>query len=427
MEQEQKSLSTKLIQYIAGILGSFFLIQLILGAIIVYQVPIKQTSSYIQKVAQRVKEDISYKNGKWDMYRYNADPQLPDTYPLYVLAADGFVLDRWKPLHGFLDTSDFSHLLTYTSPQTVTTASNQTWRMYSKPILKNNATMGVITTAYFNPQEASVADVDRKLMDTANTIASRVTFKNDQLISENIDVRDISYDISFQVVDKFNRILAKNNNNNSIDRIPNFTDASYVGNEINSPRVRQVQDAVTHEKFLIVSSPVVDANNFVIGVVVVGKSIAYIDEIFRNFLISELVAGIVLVVIGIVVIVYVVKDHVRRVLAKLPVPIKAEIRRISFDKKESILRLDQHEIHIPYATNQYYLCEALFSQPKKRWEVDELLERFGEDIEGENSWRKVYDAMLIVDKKLGDILDEKLIITRDKTYQINPQFVPIVM
>jgi hypothetical protein len=100
---------------------------------------IKQTQDNLQLSVKRIKEDVLFENGKWNMYKYNADPNLPDTYPLYILATDGFVIDRWKPVKGYLDVSDFKHLLMFNSPQTITTPTNQSWRIFSKPIYNKNS------------------------------------------------------------------------------------------------------------------------------------------------------------------------------------------------------------------------------------------------------------------------------------------------
>lgn len=75
-------------------------------------------------------------------------------------------------------------------------------------------------------------------------------------------------------------------------------------------------------------------------------------------------------------------------------------------------------IPVPYATNQYYFCVALFSNPSKRWESDELLKKFGEhDL---TEWHKVYDAMKTMNNRVTHIVSEKLFILKNKTYQINP-------
>lgn len=412
-----------LVKKISLIFLCFFLAQLLVGSFLIYQIAIKQTTEALQQTAQRVREDIVYQNGKWDTKRYNADPNVPDTYPLYVLSADGFVIDRWKPLHGFLDTSDVKHLLAYRTPQTITTPTNQTWRMLSLPIIHNNETVGVITVSSFNPS-VNTGDIDDKLQGSAAIIASKIAFKNTTIDTSNLDPRDLSFDIAFQVVDAFNRIVTKNNNTNSIDRIPNYIDTSYIGNIVDAP-VRQIKDSMTGEDFLIVTMPIVDKNNFIVGIIVIGRSIAYITQILTNFVIAEALIGGVLVFLFSFLMHRNMKGYVAALRNEVYTPQKKRWSHISFDKKEGSLLFDDEEVVIPYATNQYYLCEALFSHPKKRWEIDELLEKFGEqDL---SNWRKVYDAMLIVNKKAGQMIDEKLIIARDKTYQLNPLLLPKIV
>jgi hypothetical protein len=408
---KEQQLALKLL----GIFFIFYLSQLFVGGFVVYFVAINQTQSYLQTVIERAKEDISYNNGKWNMQRYNADPYMEDN-PTYIVDTNGYVLDRWLPVHGFLDTSDVKHLLSYQKPQTVLSPANQIWRILSVPIIKHGQTIGVTTVAQYNPQNSDLGVIDDRLNSTAQFIQSKITFTSDDSISvQNLDVRDIRYDVSFQVVDRFNNIIAKSNNSNSIDRIPNYVDNSYVGDLLNTSQTRIVKDVVNNESFYLVTSPIYDANHFVIGAIVVGRSISYISDILRSFMLAESGLGFIAFVL-LSLIVYKVID---RSLLRFGVHIPTHtFSHISFDKKKSAILIDEDTVAIPYATNQYYLCEALFSSPKKRWEIDELLERFGELDTA--SWRKVYDAMNIVNKKVSSYIDMKLIVAREKTYQINP-------
>jgi DNA-binding response OmpR family regulator len=84
--------------------------------------------------------------------------------------------------------------------------------------------------------------------------------------------------------------------------------------------------------------------------------------------------------------------------------------------------MNEQIIQIPYASNQYYIMTALFSNPKKRWEQDEILEKFGE-VESEEGWRKVYDAHLAINRKVGF----KLIDYRDKLFRINPEYLSAIV
>lgn len=408
-----------LVKKIFGVYTLFFAISLVIGSYLIYQVAINQTTDSLNRLTKRIQEDVVYKNGSWDTNRYISDPELPGTFPVYILTADGFVIDRWKPVHGFLDTSDVRRLLSYQTPTTVNTPTNQTWRMLSKPIMHNNDMLGIITVSYFAQQGDTVA-VDAKLQQSIAAIESKISIKNNMIEASNFDVRDITLGVAVQIVDKFNRIIVKNNNTNSIDQIPNYIDASYIGTVANASPIRQIQDADTGERFLLVSTPIFDANGYISGVIVVGKSISAIDQILRDFVITDAVLGISLAFFFSLFSLGSIRKYVlfRAQTSIVESKTKHEIAHLAFDKKAGTIMLDDHEIHIPYATNQYYLCEALFSNPKKRWEVDVLLEKFGEhDL---TNWRKVYDAMLIINKKVMPIIDDKLIIVHEKTYQINP-------
>src|SRR5262245_18663416 len=139
-----------LIKKILFLFVIFYLLQLIIGSFVIYTVYINQTKSSLSDMTKRVQEDIKYQNGKWDTSEYYADPDVPSRFRLYVFSSDGFVIDRWRPLPGLLDTSDFKHLLAYQAPQTIHTITNQDWRMFSSPIIDENKNIvGVISTSYF--------------------------------------------------------------------------------------------------------------------------------------------------------------------------------------------------------------------------------------------------------------------------------------
>ena len=412
-------LTDKTKRFKAKLFGLFFIafiIQVFLVIFLTYQVSIQRETTDLENITQRIKDDINFKNGTWDTAHYVADPNLPQTYPLYVFAANGFVIDRWKPVHGFLDTSDQKN--SSLKPQTITTPTKQHWRIFSQPVQKKGRTFGVVTVTSYNSAALPNNEIDKNLTAAMNKILANITIKNESLDTSRLDPREIPYNISFQIVDVYNRIILKNNNTNSIDQIPNFIDKSYIGAVINGPRVSTINDSITNEPFLIVSTPIIDTNDYVAGVIVAGRSISSIYSILSNLFIVELLFGSVLLVINY----FLISFFLNRFLIAMPLTNisakKHQVQHIAFDKKTGVILLDEIEIPIPYATNQYYLCEAIFSSPKKKWELDELLERFGED--DLTNWRKVYDAMSIVNKKAADVLGSKLIIVKDKTYRINP-------
>src|SRR6185369_5717915 len=82
----------------------FYLIQLIGGAVVFYFATISQTKALTNNISQIAKQDISYRDGKWDTSKYDSDPDIPN-YRMYVITKDGYVIDRWQPIPGYLDTS----------------------------------------------------------------------------------------------------------------------------------------------------------------------------------------------------------------------------------------------------------------------------------------------------------------------------------
>ncbi|MFH0936944.1 MAG: hypothetical protein V1808_01470 [Candidatus Daviesbacteria bacterium] len=92
----------------------------------------------------------------------------------------------------------------------------------------------------------------------------------------------------------------------------------------------------------------------------------------------------------------------------------------TFDDKESVIYFKDKKIEIPYSSNQYNLCKAVFGNPKKRWENDELLDKFGLNSEEIQVKRQPYDAMIAINKKVEDKTGVKnLILCKRKTFSLN--------
>ncbi len=395
-----------------------YLVSLAAGAGVIYYTQIDRTKSSLHQMAERVQEDIQYQNGQWDISQYNADTVIPGRFRLYVFSADGFVVERWRPIAGFLDTSDFKNLLSYQSPKTINTITDQHWRMFSKPITdSNNNTIGVITTSYFNPDESKSNDIDTKLQAAAAVIEENIATDGGHIEIDQVDPRFVQFDVAFQVVDQYNRILVKSNNVSSVDKIPNFIDPSYVRREIDSSAYKKIKSRDTDEVFLAESQPLLDQNT-PYGVVVVASTITNTYSLVKIFILTGIAAGILLTLIYWQITRHLAKDWLP---AKTPVLTRDEIKSISFSKKDCAIKVNERQAAVAYATNQYYMCVALTTSPTKKWEIDELLERFGEAPDA--GWRKVYDAMTSINKKVAVIMDEKLIVNTSKTYQINPELV----
>jgi len=384
------------------------IIHAILFGLLFFILSLVNTNQKLQFTAQRIQEDITYQDGTWDTSSYNGDPMLSGTSVIYILASDGFVIERWKPISGYLDASDFKHLLEFKEVQTIKTVSNQEWRILSVPIHNNGEMVGVVTVSSYHPLPEVLPTFDQQLREAANALLEHVEISQNDIALTGFDQRTFPYYISFQIVNKFNTIVAKGNNTNSIDRLPNFIDPSYVSTQLQRFPLAFVRDQKNGDIFFLLSNPLQDESGQTKGIIVVGENLAFLLQPFAAYF------GIVVLVVSILVTQQNLTTWYRRSHSKI------KTMKMSFNEKTSILSINDSEIPIPYASNQYYLTQAVLSRPKKRWEVDELLERLGEDPR-QNSWRKIYDAMNQVNKKAYPVLGKKLILLEEKTYRLNSE------
>lgn len=399
------------------------LIQLVVGASSIYFISLAQVKNYIRRIANEAKQDIVYKNGRWDTSRYDTNPEIPGNFRLYVITEDGYVIDRWRPIKGYLDTSDFKQLLTYQNPQTVKTVTGQSWRILTIPIKASGQdTVGVVTVGYYKLEGNRDEEIDTRLNIAARSLLDKVTVSKSDINASEVNARDVPYDISFQIVDQYNAIHAKSDTANSIDRLPNYIDPSYVSRQLKEPTLRLVEDK-SSEIFMVQSIPLYN-NDSPLGTIIVARTISpYISLIRWYILLMSIFDTVVITVIG----TYLIKQSKRFEQKRNSYVAAAsrlspdDVESISFNKNDCVIRINSLEVPVTYASNQYYMCLALFNAPKKKWETDELLDKFGESDHREG-WRKIYDAMTSLNRKVGKLADFKLFTTSNKTYQINPDF-----
>lgn len=403
----------------------FFFIQTIISYFYIRQISLTQVQRELEQLSLTIKNDIRFENGKWDLSLYTSDPRTPHPQgssgfplPLYIVTANGFVIERNQPITGLLDSSDFDKVQSYLQPTTLNTVTNENWRVFARPVESNGRLLGDIVVAYYNEQNRSTAEIDPKLQANLEIIASKLSTANGKIDVSKVDVRNVHYDVSFEIVDSFNKVLLNNG------RMPTFIDRSYVAKELEAPATRIVKDSNTNEDFYVTSVKINDKNGAPIGLIAAGRSIQEVQRTLNAYLIFAAISGL-LILLPLAWLIYeFVSQMAKRMIVihekkKSHTPI---LNKITFNKKESILMLNEQQIQIPYASNQYYILSTLFSNPKKRWEQDEILEKFGE-VEGEEGWRKVYDAHLAINKKVGF----KLIDYRDKLFRIHPDYTAAIV
>ncbi len=397
-----------------------FTVQLAVGYFLFRESSFNQVEQSLSRLNSRIQQDLVYENGKWNTQLYLADPQTPHPNgssgfqtPLYILTTDGFVIERNLPINGLLDLSDFKHLLQFTNIRYISGTTNEIWRVLSKPLIYDGETKGVIIVSEYNPSTRDTEEIDQRLRDTIDLIASKVTYKNGSLNISGVDIRNIHYEVSFEIVDQYNKVLLNNG------RTPSFIDPSYVHEEL--PQKNSIiRDKITNQPFYVKSQALLDKSGKPKGVIVAAKPLDDLYNTLTKYVLLSTIFEIIIVLPVSFLLYFLLKSRVPLIMHDYLTEQKQknEPHHISFNKEGSYIEIDNKKTIIPYATNQYYLCEAIFSDASKRWNQDELIERFGERVE-KNNWRKIYDAYLTVNKKVS----LKLIDYQDKIYRINPELV----
>lgn len=390
-------------------------LQITLSYTFVYRTSIQRVRQKLEELTLRIEKDLKYENGKWDTSRYNADPLTPYpngssgfTNPLYIVTNDGFIIERSQPIKGILDTSDFNHLVKFNKPQTIDTVTNESWRILSRPILHKNITLGVVVVSYYNPAKYELEEIDRKLEESLVSIFSSLNIENNKINIQGLDIRSIHYEYSFEVVDKYNNVLVNNG------RVPTFIDPSYFSKEIELNSERSVYDIKSKQQYYIVSR-VITSNSSPIGIILTGELIDPIEKTLKSYVLFTLGINIMVIIPLILFTTLILLKNGIHVGGNSKIDKENIITKIAFNKKDSILYINERIYRIPYASHQYYICMALLSQPDKKWEYDQLLEKMGDNDEQINT-RKVYDAVLAINKRVS----HKLIEYRNKVFFINP-------
>lgn len=380
---------------------------------------ISREKDSLSVIAKRIKEDISVKGESWDVSLYNSDDTVSTSNPLYIITTEGYIVDRKKPVRGLLDLSRFTLISQYTEPTSINTVTGETWRALSLPVVSNNYPIAVILVTYYEPADENLEVIDSKLKEVVKTVNSQLSVAGDHIDISKIDARYVPFEIGFQVVNRFNKVLYQSEGPNSVSRMPTYIDRSYIDNQLRSPEYKEVTDSLTGGKYLTLTTSIINDSSVPAGVIVNGVSIDYIYTTLK----SSLVLGLLvngLTIMGIWAFSQRALWKVRRDW-DLSFRTRSIPKKVNFMKKDCKLIIDDVVIEIPYASHQYYFCQAIFHKPRKKWEVDELLEVMGEE-NGPEKWRKIYDTMVALNKKSAHAID-RLFVVRDKRYSANEKIV----
>ncbi len=419
----QKKISRVLFLYLAVFFVLLAILHISSNFVLLRLLFIRGVRTDLQQYVSRVRNDFSFTGSTWNTQKYLADPMTPHpngssgfTQPLYIMTRDGFVIERSSPIAGLLDTSDFSRIRTFSTPQFLTGDTNERWRVLSRELYKDTTAVGVILVATYEPIGTDMSHVDAELMRNIDILREKIeVLPNGALSVEHVDIRNIKYDVSFEIVTAYNAVLLNNG------RTPSFIDPSYVDNVRKNPP-EFVTDAATGEVFYVYTDTIFSEDGKEQGVILAADSLSDMQMLLKNFYIISIIFGVGVVIPLSYLFSHLIRTWIRITIQNADAEREELLRqlpnRVCFDKKKSEIIVDGNVYPVSYASNQYYVCEALFSSPTKRWETDELLDRFGEAKEAYNP-RTLYDAVLAINKKFS----WKLISYKDKTYRIHPDIV----
>lgn len=97
----------------------------------------------------------------------------------------------------------------------------------------------------------------------------------------------------------------------------------------------------------------------------------------------------------------------------------------NYDPKSCTIYFANKPIKLRKNTQLADLCNALFSEPGKKWDWDEMLERWGEHNYTKDDWRKVYEAARGINEKIAINTGVKDFLDYDKhTVMLNTAYTP---
>lgn len=394
-----------------------FILYLVANYFIIYFLSVSDIKSYLNKSAANVASDFEYVGGKWNTERYLADISTPTEIPLYIYTTDGFLMDRLNVIHGLLDTSNFDYASSFKQPTTIVSPAGETWRASSHSVDRNGQNKGVIVVAYFEPKGMPIKEVDAKLQEMAVMLDSKIQLTGGLLDVSKVSQKEVGANISFEIVDTFNRSLM------SIGGAPAFIDKSYVQDVLSFHGFRKVYDGKTRVPYLVFSQPIV-SNNETVGVVVAGKGLDQLEKTLGYQLWFSLIAGIVAILLFMVVVVYLyrhdISDVVQERIDNLANPAPPEIHSISFDREKGNIVINKDIlISIPPDSHQFDICSRLFQTPTKNLDTLDLAEVIGDQDASDNVSRMVYDSVLSINDKVKRVLRVQLITRKNHQYRIN--------
>ena len=146
---------------------------------------------------------------KWDISQYFNDTEVYEKLKnSFIFTAAGFCIDAKVEkenlcLHTFR-VKNASELTEIRNPLTIVSPVNEKCRIYAEAINTREGTKGLVLVSISEMLTSlkNLPDIDKKLKESARIIEGMVSFKNGELIAEDIQSKKIPAMVSYAVIDE---------------------------------------------------------------------------------------------------------------------------------------------------------------------------------------------------------------------------------
>ncbi len=197
----------RILKIVFAVLLLFSLINILLYFIIEKR-SFDQLDRKVQSLHNRIRELINFEP-IWDISQYFNDTEVYETLRnSYIFTAAGFCIDAKVDkenicLHTFR-VKNASELAEIRTPVTIVTPVNEKCRIYTEAINAREGTKGLVLVSISEMLTSlkNSPDIDKKLKESARIIKGMISFKNGELIAEDIQSKKIPAMVSYAVIDE---------------------------------------------------------------------------------------------------------------------------------------------------------------------------------------------------------------------------------
>lgn len=262
----------------------FLAVGLLQHAFVSHQIR-KTTTLELNESANEIANAI-YKNDRWDLVSYR-QVFIPSISSWYVFSADGLLIDNEAPIPGLLNllrSVEFPTNLIFGIPQTVTSEVGGKYRLLARSIRDGVVIVGIDIE---EPTNGPCAECDDQQL--AQNLAKFGSTLEDAVA---VSSKEISEDISYAVV-------SDGKLKSGLGEVPLKVNPAAMLAAAKNGRATNFD----HQLYILISKPILDSKNKVVGMVVVPGNITLqhraVNEQLRFNLVLSALAFLVAVLIAI--------------------------------------------------------------------------------------------------------------------------------